>query len=214
MLYIKVIKLSHLFSVLHMHTNIMSMYMAMTSSKPLNVVRSFYSVAQNFVDRPLVICDIDHTLFRCSKPLHHYTEFLQKLYSERYRFPVNVEEEALNLMHRAYCDGFIQQTDPAGFRHMVERIEELGGRIVFLTARNIYSHARTLEDFRKVGFEHPETFDIHYTNNVITKGDYIKCMQLDSGFDHVYFIDDQHGYLESVQRECPHIHCFQFQYKY
>lgn len=184
------------------------------TNKPVYIIQSFQLVTQFMVDgvSPLVICDIDHTLLRCSNDLSHYRNLVTSKYAEKVSFPVNVEHEATHMMNVDYCNGFVRQTDPEGFKQMLERIKQLDGRIVFLTARDLSSHAKTLNDFRNAGFDHPERFDIHYTNNAITKGDYIRSMDLDWGFQSVYFIDDYPSFLESVRQQCPHIQCFQFTY--
>ena len=56
---------------------------------------------------------------------------------------------------------------------MLQKIEQLGGKLIFLTARGVISHQKTVDDIMRAGFEHPEKFDIHYTNNEMTKGEYL-----------------------------------------
>jgi hypothetical protein len=95
---------------------------------------------------------------------------------------------------------------------MLKKIQQLGGKLMFLTARNIISHEKTINDFKKSGLENPENFDIHYTNNQITKGEYIKQHNLIDGYKCISFIDDYPEYISSVLNIYPQINCYLFRY--
>jgi hypothetical protein len=106
----------------------------------------------------------------------------------------------------------VKQTDPEGFNNMLQTIEKLGGKLIFLTARGIESHQKTVNDLKRAGLEHPEHFDIHYTNNEMTKGEYLKKTNLTNGYQHISFIDDYPSFIASVHHFFPQIHCYLFRY--
>lgn len=180
-----------------------------------NVIKTFNDVKLDEHYKPLVICDIDHTFIRCSYGVHHFREMIKQdnnLIVEVGKFDIDYEKEAVDLMNRAYNIGFVKQTDPEGFNHMLQTIERLGGKFIFLTARGIEYHKKTVNDLKRAGLEHPENFDIHYTNNEMTKGEYIKKTNLTDGYQHISFIDDYPSFIASVHHYFPQIHCYLFRY--
>jgi len=192
-----------------------------TSNKPtlksFNVIRTFNDVKLDDNVKPLVICDIDHTFIRCSQNLDHFRNILYSDYKDLPNIIKNnlikdSDREAIDLMNRAYNMGFVRQTDPEGFNNMLQNINRLNGKLIFLTARGIISHSKTISDLKKAGFENPENYDIHYTNCSITKGEYIKKNNLIDGYEHISFIDDYPSFLESVQNIYPQINCYLFTY--
>jgi len=179
-------------------------------------IKTFKSI--QFIDgnKPLVICDIDHTFIRCSQNLEHYRQILYKDFENsrgaiRYRMTHDDNKKALQFLMQSYNLGFMKQTDPSGFNDMITKIENLGGKLVFLTSRGILSHQKTIEDLKKVGLEDPEKYDIHYTNSQMSKGEYIRQTNLIDGYQHISFIDDYVPFLESVKEIYPHINCYLFQ---
>ena len=179
------------------------------------VIRTFNDVKFDENCAPLVICDIDHTFIKSSYELDHFREMIKQdhnLIVEIGKFEIDYEKEAVDLMQRAYTIGFVKQTDPAGFRHMLQTIERLGGKLVFLTARGIEYHQKTVKDLKKAGLEHPENFDIHYTNNEMSKGEYLKNTNLTDGYEHITFIDDYPSFIASVHHFFPQINCYLFRY--
>jgi len=178
------------------------------------VIKSFNEVKLHH-SNPLVICDIDHTFIRCSHGLDYYREIIKEDYeyiSGFGKYNIDCEKEAVYLMNRAYNIGFVAQTDPDGFTSMLSNIQRLGGKLVFLTARNIVSHQKTINDLKKAGLHNPESFDIHYTNNEMSKGEYIKKTNLINGYEDVSFIDDYPSFIASVHHFFPSIHCYLFSY--
>lgn len=184
---------------------------------PFTIIKTFNDVKFDKEMKPLVICDIDHTFMRCLHDLEHFRQILNADYEEVNRIFKSVftppdDSEAFDLMNTSYNLGFIKQTDPEGFNQMLQTIEKLGGKFVFLTARSIAYHNKTTEELKKVGFLYPENYDIHYTNNEMTKGEYIKKTNLINGFDHISFIDDYPSFLASVYEFFPNINCYMFRY--
>ncbi len=178
------------------------------------VIKTFNDV-KLYETKPLVICDIDHTFIRCSYGVDHFRKLIKEDHNfivEVGKFEIDYDKEAVDLMKRAYAIGFVKQTDPEGFNHMLQTIEKLGGKFIFLTARGIEYHQKTVNDLKRAGLEHPETFDIHYTNNEMSKGEYIQKTNLTNGYEHVSFIDDYPSFIASVHRFFPNIHCYLFRY--
>ncbi len=180
-----------------------------------SVIKSFNDVKLDENCKPLVICDIDHTFIRCSYGLDHFRKILNddiNSLPNTVTTSLDVDKEAIDLMNRAYNMGFVKQTDPDGFNNMLQKIEQLGGKLIFLTARGIVSHEKTVKDLKRAGFEHPEKFDIHYTNSEMTKGEYLKKTNLTDGYEDISFIDDYPSFLASVHHFFPNIHCYLFRY--
>ena len=190
----------------------------MNFTKPkhlLTAIKTFNDVNLNNVSKPLVICDIDHTFIRCSYGLDHFRKILNDDVNNLPNIAttnLDLDKEAIDLMNTAYNMGFVKQTDPNGFKNMLQKIEQNGGKLIFLTARGIISHEKTIKDFRRAGFENPENFDIHYTNNEMTKGEYIKKTNLTDGYEHISFIDDYPSFIASVHHHFPNIQCYLFYY--
>jgi hypothetical protein len=183
------------------------------------IIKTFNDVKFNKDLKPLVICDIDHTFMRCLHDLEHFREMLNidyKKFDANWHFDFNFvppdDSEAIDLMNRAYNLGFVKQTDKEGFNQMLKTVEELGGKLIFLTARGILSHEKTVKELKKAGLQNPEKFDIHYTNCEMTKGEYIKRTNLTDGYEHISFIDDYPSFLASVYNNFPHINCYLFRY--
>lgn len=187
-------------------------------------IKHNFQVIQTFNDvkiyenlKPLIICDIDHTFIRCSYDIDHFRKIVYDNYKSlpnmiKIHLIENSNEEAVDLMNRAYNVGFIKQTDPEGFNAMLQKIERLNGKLIFLTARGFNYHEKTINDLKRVGFENAEKFDIHYTSSEISKGEYIKKFNLIHGYQHISFIDDYPPFLASVQDIFPQINCYLFKY--
>ncbi len=179
------------------------------------VIKTFNDVTFDEGAKPLIICDIDHTLIRCSHELEYFRDMIKKdsnLIVEIGKFDIDYEKEAYDLMKKAYNFGFVKQTDPEGFNRMLQTTQKLCGKLIFLTARGIEYHQKTINDLKRAGFEHPELFDIHYTNSEMSKGEYIKKTNLIDGYQHISFIDDYPSFILSVHHFFPQIHCYLFQY--
>lgn len=189
-------------------------FLSFNQQHNFRVIKTFNDV-KLYDNKPLVICDIDHTFIRCSYEIDHFREMIKQdpnLIVEVGKFDIDYEKEAVDLMNRAYNIGFVKQTDPEGFNHMLKTIERLGGKFIFLTARGIDSHKKTVNDLKRAGLENPENFDIHYTNSEMTKGEYLKKTNLTDGYQHISFIDDYPSFIASVHHFFPQIHCYLFRY--
>jgi predicted secreted acid phosphatase len=175
-------------------------------------IQSFTNIFFDSAQKPLVICDIDHTFLKNQFSLNQVITLLNSHPKYRNNF-LMLYQDAVRLMELSYNAGFICQTDPVGFQQMVNIVRALNGKIIFLTARNHIFHEKTLEDLTHAGLQHPEEYEIHYTNNLISKGEYLRGSTiLDAEYTHVLFIDDNQQYLESVYHIFPNIHCYKFSY--
>jgi hypothetical protein len=102
-------------------------------------------------------------------------------------------------------------TDANGFTDMVNRMSSTS-KIVFLTARPGGKDAHyTKKDFESIGINY-EDESVFYTNNVISKGEYIYRFIKTNQFDQVIFIDDLWENMMTVRLYCPKIDRYHFVY--
>lgn len=177
--------------------------------KTIYIIDSFKSIDFDESKKPLVICDIDHTFLRS---IFDYQYYYDKLNNE------NITTEQLNIMINELLElninhGLVKHTDKEGFFAMLEKVNKLGGKLIFLTARSSVSHIKTMKDLITAGLPNPESYQIHYTNNCISKGEYIKQQNLLRGYDFFVFVDDNPQFLESAIRVNPDINCYLFAYR-
>lgn len=181
------------------------------------IINTFNNVLLDEGIKPLVICDIDNTFIRCEFDLDYFRNILKDENNMLSDFDVVIDKtvndkEAIQLMNNAYNLGFLKQTDPSGFHMMLRKINRMGGKFIFLTARSREFHNKTLDDLKKVGLANCDKYEIHYTGNQCTKGEYIKNHNLTHGYEHISFIDDYLNYLMSVFELHPNINCYLFRY--
>lgn len=177
--------------------------------KPIVMIDSFFSIQFNHSKKPIVICDIDHTFIR---PKYSYNEYYKQMKKNSSGF-LAMHNEIKRLLEVSIEVGNIKQTDPNGFSHMIQKIKELDGKLIFLTARTKLVHNRTIEDLQKVGLNNEENYEIHYTNNEVSKGEYIKQNQLLNGYSQWIFIDDRVDWLSGALNLYPRMDCYLFDYK-
>jgi len=176
--------------------------------KPVIVINSFKTVMLPPDKKSIIICDIDKTFIR---PVRDYIDVYNQL-RPKYSDPKELERTVNDILHMSLSVGSVKHTDSEGFIVMLERINQLGGKFLFLTARGSESHEKTVKDLKTAGLDDPEQFEIHYTSNRITKGDYIRKHNLLEGYDHHIFIDDYPHFLESALQIYPHMDCYLFKY--
>lgn len=179
----------------------------MINDKSFTTISSFEEVVLPSSGKPLIICDIDYTLI-C--PVYGADYFINKFKNKDTNEKV-MYQIANEYSNRSFRLGHIRQTDPKGFKKMVEQVEQMEGNLIFLTARHVHGHKKTLDDLIKVGLGGLK-FKIHYTNNQISKGEYIKMYKLTEGYDSVCFIDDYTEFIQSVVDLFPEINCYRFKY--
>lgn len=176
--------------------------------KPVIIINTFKSINLPENLKPIVICDIDKTFIR---PARDYIDIYNQIKPE-YSDPKELDQIVNDMLYTSLTVGMVKQTDSEGFKKMLERINQLGGKFLFLTARSSLAHEKTINDLKKAGLENPEQFEIHYTGNQITKGNYIQRHNLLQGYNHHIFIDDYPHFLESALQIYPNMNCYLFKY--
>jgi hypothetical protein len=144
----------------------------------------------------LVLCDIDDTVIVFEKLGKKWWRERFDYYYERngdYEF----SEKAVlkEWIHQIHNEKPVH-VDEEGFTDLMERIDESGSTLVFVTARTQDLFGLTLHHLKQAGIN-PKT-GIHYTNNT-PKGDYIANVLDFDDFDHVIFIDDMEHNVNSVE---------------
>jgi predicted secreted acid phosphatase len=176
--------------------------------KPIVIINTFKSIHLPENKKPIVICDIDKTFIR---PARDYIDIYNQM-KPHYSDLKELHQFVNDMLHMSLSVGLVKQTDKEGFTIMLERINQLGGKLIFLTARGYIAHEKTINDLKKAGLENPEEFQIHYTGNQITKGHYIQRHNLLQGYDHHIFIDDYPHFLESALQIYPDMNGYLFKY--
>lgn len=173
------------------------------------IINTFKHITFDYKLKPLVICDIDKTFIRPELSSEDYCKMLTS------DFPhiKNTKNMIRYMQSMALSIGKVKQTDQEGFNWLIEEIQKLNGKLIFLTARSEYSHTKTLNDLNKVGLKNIQNYHIYYTNAQISKGEYIRKHKLTEGYKHISFIDDSHEYLSSVFDIYPNINCYLFKYE-
>jgi predicted secreted acid phosphatase len=140
--------------------------------KPIFIIDTFESIYIPEHKKPIVICDIDLTFIR---PSRDYDELYHEMKNEHLDFdPIELDQLIHDMLHMSIKIGMVKQTDEQGFLKLLNKVNELGGKFLFLTARSSFAHEKTIKDLKTSGLQNPEDFDIHYTGNQITKGQYIQ----------------------------------------
>lgn len=160
----------------------------------------------------LVICDIDDTLVYWDKKKEDYYEMVQNDFPEFSQ--EEIDKEALDFLN-IYKTIFPPKiTDPNGFSNLKEKIKLLpSSKMIFLTARTSdlkNDNKFTRKNFETIGLDYND-WEVHYTNNRISKGEYIKKNINLEGYDEIIFIDDYESYIKHVKDIFPHINCYKFE---
>ncbi len=158
----------------------------------------------------LVICDIDDTVIHFQKSVYYFYEKLKNMFMNDFS-----NKELIHITNLIYERHKIiytpTHTDITGFYRMTRKLEDLCGNFIFLTARNIKSDETTKKDLLNI-LINPLKFPIHYTNNEISKGEYIhKYIDLD-GVSDIIFIDDLDENLTSFNSFFPKSKYYKFIY--
>lgn len=180
------------------------------TSKEIN---TFYDV-EITKHNTLILCDIDETVLRYEKTIDHFYKMVKEdVPNEEEEFYKN---EA-NDFYRMYKSmgkkiSHPQHTDIEGFNNMIDQLEKINGSMMFITARNEASMEVTCEHLNDININH-EKYKIHFTNNKISKGEYIKKNININDFNDIIFIDDYESYIKSVTNIFnDKIRCYRFKY--
>lgn len=178
-------------------------------SSQYNIINTFNDVEISFV-KTLVICDIDKTILYYEKDIQDFMKIIEE------DFPDFTQRQIIDdaqTMFNIYCH--LHQplhTDFDGFTNMMTKLKDLRGHLLFLTARSKSSLIKTTKDFKNIGLKYDE-YEIHYTENKISKGQYIEKYINIKDYNEVIFIDDYESYIKSVSDIFPQIKCYLFDYK-
>lgn len=155
----------------------------------------------------LILIDIDDTTLYYEKNLDHFYALNKQMY------PTIHYEDCLMFA----CNDYSRytsyhnpsHTDLAGFNRLVERANKSKSVVMFLTARHCNGEPTTKKEFASIGIDY-DSFKVHYTNNAMSKGEYI-CKYIDCAkFKEVVFIDNDEKYIQSVKKCCPQVVCYKF----
>lgn len=169
-------------------------------------VSSFREINIDQTKPTLILCDIDETLLTWKKNEIYFFNQQCRIYPtfslpENYRLAQNQFSNYRSTVPPT-------PTDIEGFREMIQTLYfHPNSKCMFLTARSASHH--TPDDFEKIGIDY-KAFDVHYTANQITKGQYVKKYMDLSPYQDVIFIDDNMEYIQSVLIQELGIRCFQF----
>jgi predicted secreted acid phosphatase len=178
---------------------------------PIFIISTFDSIDIPENKKPIVICDIDLTFIR---PSRDYDDLYQEIKNDHSDFdPIELDLLIRDMLRMSINIGMVKQTDEEGFLKLLNKVNEKKGKFLFLTARSGFAHEKTINDLKTVGLQNPEEFEIHYTGNQITKGQYIQRFNLLQGYDHAIFIDDFPHFLESALQIYPTMNCYLFKCK-
>lgn len=164
----------------------------------------------NSKKKTLVICDIDDTILFYDKTIHYFIEFVKKDFPNWTDDSIKTEGYYFYNMYRLIATP--KHTDFDGFMSMIETIKSTNNNFLFLTARTNdekNNNKNIRQKFDNIGLNYDD-FNVHYTNNLMSKGYYIKNNIKVSSYDTVIFIDDYETYIKSVTEHFPHIICYQF----
>lgn len=177
-----------------------------TNTKTINTFNDIILSSEN----PLVLCDIDSTILYYDKDYYYFYDQLKKDFP--YMDEKSLKEDA-EYMHNMYIQFFNpKHTDFEGFKNMEQKIKELNGKIEFITARCKIGEKFTSKNFKDIGLNYDD-YTVHYTDNKISKGEYIKKNIDITKYNEVIFIDDYLEYIQTVLNIFPTIKCYIFDHK-
>jgi len=170
-------------------------------------ITSFNEV--KLTNKTLILCDIDDTIMHYPECDKKCKELLKELFLQELTGPDLEKElkEIKNIYKRVKPPS---HTDYHGFVSMLNKLSELNGKLIFITARNKGTEYWTEKQLKQIGID-PEKYDIHYVGTKISKGEYIKLYIDLSDWDSVIFIDDYVSFIKSVLELHPEIKCYKFE---
>lgn len=172
-----------------------------------------FETINNFNDieinlKTLIICDIDDTILKYNKDLKYFIDLNNQLIDDINLSILKAETDYEIYKIDKYYEE-ITHTDLKGFYDLIGKINQVNGNIIFLTARHEAYDIFTRKQLDIININHYE-FEIHYTGNLISKGEYIKKRINLQYYDEIIFIDDQNYNLYSVKEFNPNIKCYKF----
>jgi hypothetical protein len=151
----------------------------------IRVIKTFGKIILK-KENPLIICDIDNTLFyRDSTECKDITTDCCSFFTGANSCccPQNITETNFPRI--------ILPIDIEGFRKFEERVHERNGKIIFLSARGEQRRKTMYSDFKQIGLD-AKNYEIHYTTKTFSKGKYLYEIvkpQI-AKYGEIVFIDD------------------------
>jgi hypothetical protein len=174
-----------------------------------SIINSFESI--EIKPNTLVICDIDETIIHFEKNVYYFYNKLKEDFYEDFSTKELIDITTIMYeTHKLHNKPI--HTDLKGFNQLLKKLEDNSGNLIFLTARNIKSDYITKNDLLNIcinSYQYP----IHYTNNNISKGEYISYFIDLDGVDEIIFIDDMDENLESFNYFFPKSKYYKFIYE-
>ncbi len=164
----------------------------------------------------LVICDIDKTLLYWNKKPEDFYSMVMgndpiQTHNKYKLTQEQIHNEALDFLNMYMGIFPPTHTDLDGFTILQEQIKQTNSKLIFLTARTkSTSETWTKKNFKDIGLDY-DTYQVHYTDNIISKGDYINLRIDTTPHTDVIFIDDLDFHVESVCKLNSNIKCYQFE---
>lgn len=169
-------------------------------------INSFSQIEQ-IEHNSLIICDIDDTLLFWNKTPEDFIPMIKSFQPFITELELKLEcEYWLSIYINTYNP---EPTDKEGFDLFLQKIRDSNSKLLFLTARNQNSQQFTEKNFKAIGLEYHD-YDIYYTNNIMTKGEYIKNNFNITPYKQLYFIDDYETNIYSIKQFFPNSQCYKF----
>jgi hypothetical protein len=164
--------------------------------------------------QPIVVCDIDNTILYIPvfKTYAYFYKLVKTMFPNKSLDLLYAEASHLfNENKKAVYEDKPVVTDYLGFQRLLNRVREMDGKIIYLTARSGYSSQITKKQFEENGLIYDES-NTYYTNNMIHKGDFLeKMLKIDKNTP-IIFIDDLDDNLNNVSYKYPNSKCYKFIY--
>ena len=173
----------------------------------MNVKISGFDEVKVTKEKTLVLCDIDDTVLHYPNWEDSCRPILIEMGNQLSPEEFEKELQSLKNIFKVVRDP--EHTDFNGFVRLLDRLKDKNGKLMFLTARTTEFEKGTRQHLKKIGLNSDE-FEIHFTSNKITKGEYIKQKIDLSDWDDVIFIDDYESYIKTVTDLNPQIKCYKF----
>lgn len=168
-------------------------------------INTFNDISIN--EGTLVICDIDDTLLYYERNLSYFYKKIKAT------FPELTEDEVLccaTTMYGTYIrNRKPSHTDYDGFINLMKRVIQTDSKLIFLTSRNECSINQTKQEFKDIEISY-QYYNVYYTNNQKTKGEYLRDNIDMDGINDIVMIDDLNMNLKSVKQYFPNAKCYLF----
>lgn len=173
-------------------------------------INSFASI--DIKPSSLVLCDIDDTVLTYPLDLTHWFNK-----TKTYLIEINDyfdDEDCKAIAQNEWADyrevTAPIHTDDQGFKQMEATLASTNGRLMFITARSAQFKEKTHKDLKAIGIN-GDAYPIHFTlDHKISKAEYVGKFIDMTGYEQIYFIDDNVPTVKLMKLAFPHAHCYIF----